>query len=169
MRQNAAQPARSLRRLKRTNRRGRSAMSKTHFGYQTVDEQDKAKKVAGVFHSVASNYDLMNDLMSGGLHRAWKAFTIAQANVRPGARVLDIAGGTGDLSMAFAKKAGPTGEVWHTDINESMLRVARCAACSSRAGACSCSNSPRSGSRSRKLTTCTRSRCCRGWARALHR
>jgi demethylmenaquinone methyltransferase / 2-methoxy-6-polyprenyl-1,4-benzoquinol methylase len=100
-------------------------MSKTHFGYQTVDEQDKAKKVAGVFHSVASNYDLMNDLMSGGLHRAWKAFTIAQANVRPGAKVLDIAGGTGDLSMAFAKKAGPKGEVWHTDINESMLRVGR--------------------------------------------
>ncbi|WP_310631114.1 class I SAM-dependent methyltransferase [Paraburkholderia sp.] len=100
-------------------------MSKTHFGYQTVDEQDKAKKVAGVFHSVASNYDLMNDLMSGGLHRAWKAFTIAQANIRPGAKVLDIAGGTGDLSMAFAKKAGPTGEVWHTDINESMLRVGR--------------------------------------------
>ncbi|WP_322049380.1 bifunctional demethylmenaquinone methyltransferase/2-methoxy-6-polyprenyl-1,4-benzoquinol methylase UbiE [Paraburkholderia sp. J67] len=100
-------------------------MSKTHFGYQTVDEQDKAKKVAGVFHSVASNYDLMNDLMSGGMHRAWKAFTIAQANIRPGAKVLDIAGGTGDLSMAFAKKAGPTGEVWHTDINESMLRVGR--------------------------------------------
>ena len=100
-------------------------MSKTHFGYESVDEQDKAKKVAGVFHSVASNYDLMNDLMSGGLHRAWKAFTIAQANVRTGARVLDIAGGTGDLSMAFAKKAGPTGEVWHTDINESMLRVGR--------------------------------------------
>jgi demethylmenaquinone methyltransferase / 2-methoxy-6-polyprenyl-1,4-benzoquinol methylase len=100
-------------------------MTKTHFGYQTVDEQEKAKKVAGVFHSVASNYDLMNDLMSGGMHRAWKAFTIAQANVRPGFKVLDIAGGTGDLSMAFAKRAGETGEVWHTDINESMLRVGR--------------------------------------------
>jgi demethylmenaquinone methyltransferase / 2-methoxy-6-polyprenyl-1,4-benzoquinol methylase len=97
-------------------------MSKTHFGFQSVDEQEKAQKVAGVFHSVAANYDLMNDLMSGGLHRAWKMFTIAQANVRPGFKVLDIAGGTGDLSKAFAKQAGDTGEVWHTDINESMLR-----------------------------------------------
>ncbi|SAL27527.1 ubiquinone/menaquinone biosynthesis methyltransferase [Caballeronia peredens] len=100
-------------------------MSKTHFGYETVDEQDKAKKVAGVFHSVASNYDLMNDLMSGGLHRIWKHFTIGQAKVRPGYKVLDLAGGTGDLAMAFAKQAGETGEVWHTDINESMLRVGR--------------------------------------------
>lgn len=100
-------------------------MSKTHFGYETVDEQDKAKKVAGVFHSVASNYDLMNDLMSGGLHRIWKHFTIGQARVRPGDKVLDIAGGTGDLAMAFAKQAGEAGEVWHTDINESMLRVGR--------------------------------------------
>ncbi|WP_186023561.1 bifunctional demethylmenaquinone methyltransferase/2-methoxy-6-polyprenyl-1,4-benzoquinol methylase UbiE [Burkholderia gladioli] len=100
-------------------------MSKTHFGFETVDEGDKAKKVAGVFHSVASNYDLMNDLMSAGMHRAWKAFTIAQANVRPGYKVLDIAAGTGDLTRAFAKSAGPTGEVWHTDINESMLRVGR--------------------------------------------
>lgn len=100
-------------------------MSKTHFGFETVDEQDKAGKVAGVFHSVAGRYDLMNDLMSGGLHRIWKQFTIAQAQVRPGAKVLDIAGGTGDLSRAFAKKAGPTGEVWLTDINESMLRVGR--------------------------------------------
>src|SRR6201994_4927148 len=100
-------------------------MSKTHFGYETVDEQDKAKKVAGVFHSVAGNYDLMNDLMSGGLHRIWKHFTIGQAKVRPGYKVLDIAGGTGDLAMAFAKQAGETGEVWHTDINESMLRVGR--------------------------------------------
>lgn len=78
-----------------------------------------------MFHSVASNYDLMNDLMSAGLHRAWKAFTIAQANVRPGGKVLDIAAGTGDLTKAFTKAAGPTGEVWHTDINESMLRVGR--------------------------------------------
>ncbi|WP_186142738.1 bifunctional demethylmenaquinone methyltransferase/2-methoxy-6-polyprenyl-1,4-benzoquinol methylase UbiE [Burkholderia gladioli] len=100
-------------------------MSKTHFGFETVDEGDKAKKVAGVFHSVASNYDLMNDLMSAGMHRAWKAFTIAQANVRPGYKVLDIAAGTGDLTRAFAKATGPTGEVWHTDINESMLRVGR--------------------------------------------
>ncbi|GAA4022999.1 bifunctional demethylmenaquinone methyltransferase/2-methoxy-6-polyprenyl-1,4-benzoquinol methylase UbiE [Actimicrobium antarcticum] len=97
----------------------------THFGYQTVDEQDKVHKVAEVFHSVAAKYDVMNDLMSGGLHRLWKAFTIAQAGIRPGFKVLDIAGGTGDLAKAFARKAGPSGEVWLTDINESMLRVGR--------------------------------------------
>lgn len=97
----------------------------THFGYQTVAEEDKARKVADVFHSVAAKYDVMNDLMSAGLHRVWKAFTIAQAGVRPGFKVLDIAGGTGDLSKAFAKQAGPNGEVWLTDINESMLRVGR--------------------------------------------
>jgi demethylmenaquinone methyltransferase / 2-methoxy-6-polyprenyl-1,4-benzoquinol methylase len=97
----------------------------THFGYQTVSEDQKVHKVAEVFHSVAARYDVMNDLMSGGLHRLWKAFTIAQAGVRPGFKVLDIAGGTGDLAKAFAKKAGPSGEVWLTDINESMLRVGR--------------------------------------------
>jgi demethylmenaquinone methyltransferase/2-methoxy-6-polyprenyl-1,4-benzoquinol methylase len=100
-------------------------MSQTHFGYQTVDEQEKVQKVAGVFHSVAAKYDVMNDLMSAGLHRVWKAFTIAQAGVRPGFKVLDIAGGTGDLAAAFSRQAGPTGEVWLTDINESMLRVGR--------------------------------------------
>ncbi|WP_426396929.1 bifunctional demethylmenaquinone methyltransferase/2-methoxy-6-polyprenyl-1,4-benzoquinol methylase UbiE [Ralstonia sp. R-29] len=100
-------------------------MSKTHFGFEQVDEREKAGKVAGVFHSVASKYDVMNDLMSGGLHRVWKMFTIAQAAVRPGYKVLDIAGGTGDLAKAFARQAGPTGEVWLTDINESMLRVGR--------------------------------------------
>lgn len=100
-------------------------MSKTHFGFETVDESDKAGKVAGVFHSVASKYDVMNDMMSAGMHRLWKAFTIAQAAVRPGYKVLDIAGGTGDLSKSFARQAGPTGEVWLTDINESMLRVGR--------------------------------------------
>jgi len=100
-------------------------MSQSHFGFQQVDEQEKAGKVAGVFHSVASKYDVMNDLMSGGLHRVWKMFTIAQAAVRPGYKVLDIAGGTGDLAKAFARQAGPTGEVWLTDINESMLRVGR--------------------------------------------
>lgn len=97
----------------------------THFGYQTIPEDAKVQKVAEVFHSVAGKYDVMNDLMSGGLHRIWKAFTIAQAGIRPGFKVLDIAGGTGDLAKAFAKKAGPTGEVWLTDINESMLRVGR--------------------------------------------
>ncbi|MGV3652941.1 MAG: bifunctional demethylmenaquinone methyltransferase/2-methoxy-6-polyprenyl-1,4-benzoquinol methylase UbiE [Noviherbaspirillum sp.] len=100
-------------------------MTNTHFGYQTVAEQEKARKVAEVFHSVAGKYDIMNDLMSGGLHRIWKAFTIGQAGVRPGFRVLDIAGGTGDLAKAFARQAGPTGQVWLTDINESMLRVGR--------------------------------------------
>jgi demethylmenaquinone methyltransferase/2-methoxy-6-polyprenyl-1,4-benzoquinol methylase len=100
-------------------------MSQTHFGFEKVDEREKAGKVAGVFHSVASKYDVMNDLMSGGLHRVWKMFTIAQAAVRPGYKVLDIAGGTGDLAKAFARQAGPTGEVWLTDINESMLRVGR--------------------------------------------
>ncbi|MBX6318751.1 bifunctional demethylmenaquinone methyltransferase/2-methoxy-6-polyprenyl-1,4-benzoquinol methylase UbiE [Pigmentiphaga sp.] len=97
----------------------------THFGFQKVAEAEKARKVAEVFHSVASRYDLMNDLMSGGLHRAWKLFTVARAGVRPGMKVLDIAGGTGDLAKAFARRAGPTGEVWLTDINDSMLRVGR--------------------------------------------
>ncbi len=97
----------------------------THFGFQTVDEEEKAHKVAEVFHSVAAKYDVMNDVMSVGLHRLWKMFTIAQAGVRPGFKVLDIAGGTGDLAKAFARQAGVTGEVWLTDINESMLRVGR--------------------------------------------
>ncbi len=81
--------------------------------------------MAEVFHSVASKYDVMNDLMSAGLHRIWKAYTIAQAGIRPGFKVLDIAGGTGDLAGAFAKRTGASGEVWHTDINESMLRTGR--------------------------------------------
>ena len=100
-------------------------MATTHFGYQSVDEQDKARRVRGVFDSVASRYDLMNDLMSAGLHRAWKAYTVMVANVQPGQRVLEIAGGTGDLALAFAKKVGPTGQVVHTDINEAMLRIGR--------------------------------------------
>jgi len=103
----------------------RSDSDTTHFGYRSVPEREKAAKVAEVFHSVASRYDIMNDLMSAGLHRAWKAFTIARANVRPGMKVLDIAGGTGDLARAFVRKAGPSGEVWLTDINDSMLRVGR--------------------------------------------
>jgi len=100
-------------------------MATTHFGYQSVDEQDKARRVRGVFDSVASRYDLMNDLMSAGLHRAWKAYTVMVANVQPGQRVLDIAGGTGDLARAFAAKTGPSGMVVHTDINEAMLRTGR--------------------------------------------
>ena len=187
-------------------------MSQTHFGFQQVDEQEKAGKVAGVFHSVASKYDVMNDLMSGGLHRVWKMFTIAQAAVRPGYKVLDIAGGTGDLAKAFARQAGPTGEVWLTDINESMLRVGRDrlldAGVLTPTALCDAEHIPfpnayfdvvtvafglrnmthkdralaemrrvvkpggkvmvlefsRCGSRWRRPTTCTRSRCCRGWA-----
>jgi demethylmenaquinone methyltransferase/2-methoxy-6-polyprenyl-1,4-benzoquinol methylase len=100
-------------------------MSTTHFGFQTVDEREKARHVRGVFDSVASRYDVMNDLMSLGLHRAWKAYTVMVADVREGQQVLDIAGGTGDLAMAFAKKAGPSGRVVHTDINETMLRTGR--------------------------------------------
>ena len=90
-----------------------------------MPEGDKARKVAEVFHSVAQRYDIMNDFMSAGLHRVWKAFTIGRAAIRPGMKVLDIAGGTGDLARAFAKRAGPDGEVWLTDINDSMLRVGR--------------------------------------------
>ena len=97
----------------------------THFGYQTVNESEKAGRVAQVFHSVAKNYDLMNDVMSGGLHRLWKHFTINTAYVPAGGKVLDIAGGTGDLSRGWAKKVGRDGEVWLTDINSSMLGVGR--------------------------------------------
>ncbi len=100
-------------------------MSSTHFGFKTVDEQEKAKHVRGVFDSVASKYDVMNDLMSAGLHRLWKRYTVMVADLREGSQVLDIAGGTGDLAMAFAKKVGKTGRVVHTDINEAMLRTGR--------------------------------------------
>ena len=100
-------------------------MTQTHFGYETVDETEKAGKVRGVFDSVAKKYDVMNDLMSGGLHRAWKAYTVAVANLKAGDKALDIAGGTGDLARAFARRVGPTGVVVHTDINEAMLRVGR--------------------------------------------
>jgi demethylmenaquinone methyltransferase/2-methoxy-6-polyprenyl-1,4-benzoquinol methylase len=99
--------------------------NKTHFGYREVYEGEKAAHVAGVFDSVATRYDLMNDLMSAGLHRLWKAFTVRQADVRPGMRVLDIAGGTGDLARAFADRAGDAGLVVLSDINESMLRAGR--------------------------------------------
>jgi demethylmenaquinone methyltransferase/2-methoxy-6-polyprenyl-1,4-benzoquinol methylase len=97
----------------------------THFGYAKVPEAQKAGKVAEVFDSVASRYDLMNDLMSAGMHRLWKSFTVAQAAVRPGMKVLDVAGGTADLAREFARRAGPSGEVWLTDINASMLRLGR--------------------------------------------
>ncbi|MFP8834532.1 bifunctional demethylmenaquinone methyltransferase/2-methoxy-6-polyprenyl-1,4-benzoquinol methylase UbiE [Hydrogenophaga sp. XSHU_21] len=100
-------------------------MAQTHFGFQNVDEREKAQRVRGVFDSVASRYDVMNDLMSGGLHRLWKRYTTTVADARPGHQVLDIAGGTGDLAMAFAKAVGPTGRVVHTDINEAMLREGR--------------------------------------------
>jgi demethylmenaquinone methyltransferase/2-methoxy-6-polyprenyl-1,4-benzoquinol methylase len=100
-------------------------MASTHFGFKTVDEREKAQRVRSVFDSVAPKYDVMNDLMSGGLHRFWKRYTLTVANPQPGDQVLDIAGGTGDLSLAFSKKVGPTGRVVHTDINESMLREGR--------------------------------------------
>lgn len=100
-------------------------MPQTHFGFETVDESVKASRVRGVFDSVASRYDLMNDLMSAGMHRIWKAYTVQAADVRPGHQVLDIAGGTGDLARAFARKVGPQGLVVHTDINEAMLRQGR--------------------------------------------
>ncbi|MGB4061332.1 MAG: bifunctional demethylmenaquinone methyltransferase/2-methoxy-6-polyprenyl-1,4-benzoquinol methylase UbiE [Burkholderiaceae bacterium] len=100
-------------------------MSATHFGFQSVDEQEKARKVRGVFDSVAPKYDVMNDVMSMGLHRIWKAYTQTVANVREGMQVLDIAGGTGDLSLGFAPRVGKTGTVVHTDINEAMLREGR--------------------------------------------
>ena len=100
-------------------------MSSTHFGFKTVDESEKARHVRGVFDSVASKYDVMNDLMSMGLHRAWKAYTLMVANLQEGNRALDIAGGTGDLAMAFAKKVCKSGQVVHTDINEAMLSTGR--------------------------------------------
>ena len=100
-------------------------MTTTHFGFESVDEQDKARRVRSVFDSVAPKYDLMNDLMSLGLHRAWKAYAVLVANVRDGQQVLDIAGGTGDLALAFAPKVGPNGRVVHTDINEAMLKEGR--------------------------------------------
>ncbi|MFB0936859.1 MAG: bifunctional demethylmenaquinone methyltransferase/2-methoxy-6-polyprenyl-1,4-benzoquinol methylase UbiE [Propionivibrio sp.] len=102
-----------------------NTQNQTHFGYEQVAEAEKARRVAGVFDSVAQRYDLMNDLMSGGLHRLWKAFTIDRSGVREGSRVLDVAGGTGDLSLAFSRRAGKSGQVWLTDINNSMLTNGR--------------------------------------------
>ena len=100
-------------------------MEKTHFGFESVDVDEKTRRVRGVFDSVASRYDLMNDLMSGGLHRVWKRFAIAVSGVRTGAAVLDLAGGTGDLARLFAAAAGPSGRVVLTDINGAMLAAGR--------------------------------------------
>lgn len=97
----------------------------THFGFKTVAEADKAKKVGEVFHSVASKYDLMNDVMSAGMHRGWKRFAVEISGIGHGDKVLDIAGGSGDLSKLFAKKVGADGQVILTDINASMLSVGR--------------------------------------------
>ena len=97
----------------------------THFGYETVDVREKAGRVRGVFDSVAGRYDLMNDLMSVGLHRLWKHFTIEQAGVRRGQKVLDLAGGTGDLARRFCRLVGSDGQVVLADINMSMLREGR--------------------------------------------
>jgi demethylmenaquinone methyltransferase/2-methoxy-6-polyprenyl-1,4-benzoquinol methylase len=97
----------------------------TDFGFEKVAENEKARRIAGVFDSVAARYDLMNDLMSMGLHRLWKRFTVEQSHVRPGDRVLDVAGGTADLARLFARRVGATGEVVLTDINAAMLRIGR--------------------------------------------
>jgi demethylmenaquinone methyltransferase/2-methoxy-6-polyprenyl-1,4-benzoquinol methylase len=97
----------------------------TDFGFEQVSPDEKTRRVRGVFESVAGKYDLMNDLMSGGLHRLWKRFTVELAGVRPGNRVLDIAGGTADMARLFLDRAGPSGEVWLTDINGAMLAVGR--------------------------------------------
>ena len=102
-----------------------SENQQTHFGFKTVGENEKASKVGEVFHSVARKYDLMNDVMSAGLHRTWKRFAVEVSGVKKGDRVLDVAGGSGDLSRLFAKKAGATGQVILTDINASMLAVGR--------------------------------------------
>lgn len=101
-------------------------MSKsTDFGFETVPEDDKARKVAGVFDSVANRYDLMNDLMSAGMHRLWKRFAVEVSAVKAGERVLDIAGGTGDFSLLFSRRTGTSGEVWLTDVNGAMLCLGR--------------------------------------------
>ena len=99
--------------------------STTHFGYEQVKSEDKENRVAGVFHSVADSYDVMNDLMSFGIHRLWKRYTIEMSGVRSGQRVLDIAGGTGDLAAKFSTLVGDAGEVVLADINDSMLKVGR--------------------------------------------
>ena len=101
------------------------SQEKTHFGFQEINESDKQGLVGSVFESVASNYDIMNDAMSFGVHRAWKWFAIAQSGVKAGDHVLDLAAGSGDLSLKFAKKVGPEGKVIVTDINQAMLDEGR--------------------------------------------
>lgn len=108
-----------------TDKDSSQASNSTHFGYQTIDKSEKESKVAGVFHSVAQQYDVMNDLMSFGIHRLWKRFTIDASGVRPGNKVLDLAGGTGDLTAKFSKLVGKEGKVILADINSSMLNVGR--------------------------------------------
>jgi demethylmenaquinone methyltransferase/2-methoxy-6-polyprenyl-1,4-benzoquinol methylase len=100
-------------------------METTDFGYQRVSPDEKARRVRGVFDSVARRYDVMNDLMSFGLHRGWKRFTLEVSGVHPGQRVLDLAGGTGDLARRFAQRVGPHGTVVHTDVNAAMLEAGR--------------------------------------------
>ena len=99
--------------------------NRTHFGFERVPEEEKSARVREVFDKVAGRYDLMNDLMSLGMHRAWKAFAVAVARPRPGERVLDVAAGSGDLAHAIGKRVAPGGEVWLTDINRSMLARGR--------------------------------------------
>ncbi len=103
----------------------KKSQDQTDFGFEQVNVDEKAGKVADVFHSVASKYDVMNDLMSGGIHRIWKKLTIEQSGVRRGHQVLDIAGGTGDLTMRFSRLVGSEGKVILADINDSMLKVGR--------------------------------------------
>src|SRR3990172_10018630 len=103
----------------------RMTMADTHFGFETVAEEEKARRVAGVFDSVASKYDVMNDLMSVGLHRLWKRFAVGVSGVRAGQRVLDVAGGSADLSRLFLKKVGSSGRVVLTDINKAILPLGR--------------------------------------------
>jgi len=98
---------------------------RTSFGYEQVSPEEKARRVRGVFDSVAGKYDVMNDVMSGGLHRVWKRIAVGLAAPRPGQRALDLAGGTGDLARLFAQRVGPTGMVVHTDINHAMLAEGR--------------------------------------------
>lgn len=100
-------------------------MDKTHFGFEQVPADDKARRVRGVFDSVAGKYDLMNDLLSAGMHRLWKRFAVNATGVRAGMRVLDLAGGTGDLARLFAERVGTSGEVVLTDINPAMLAAGR--------------------------------------------